>query len=146
LNAYVSYDVNNTGDYYREGGYEPPATPPIIDGVPVDSILAFRGVSTLRTASIGTTYTASPNLITTVTYQHHQDFPVPYPGLFPLPPLNNIGQPQYTNYLGQPPNQITGEVRFLALPHVVIDMTRSYYFNYGNLRWTPQTSVQVIGQ
>lgn len=146
VNAYIAYQVANTGDYYRSGGYEPPATPPVINGVPVYSILAFRGVATQRTLTAGGTYSANPNLIATLTYQHHQDFPVPYPGLFSLPPLNNLGEPQYTNYLGQPPNNITGEVRFLALPHVVIDVARSYYFNYGNLRWSPQTTVQVIGQ
>lgn len=146
VNAYMSYSVANTGDYYRHGGYSAPSTPPIVDGVPVTSILAFRGVSTLRTLSVGSNYSASPNLIATLTYQHHQDFPLPYPGLYPLPPLNNLGLPQYQNYLGQPPNNITPEVRFLAIPHVVIDVSRSYYFNYGNLRWSPQTTVQVIGQ
>ena len=146
VNAYVSYGVNNTGDYYRHGGYEPPATPPVVDGVPVYSILAFRGVSTLRTFAVGGSYSANPNLVATLAYQHHQDFPLPYPGLFQMPPLNNIGQPQYANYLGQPPNNITGDLRFLALPHVVLDISRSYYFNYGNLRWSPQTTLQVIGQ
>lgn len=146
FNAYTSYSVQNTGDYYRIGGYEPPANPPIINGVPVDSILAFRGVSTLRTATFGAVYSANPNLVASVLYQHHQDFPIPYPGLFTLPPLNNLGEQQYQNYLGQPPNNITGDVRFLALPHVVLDVSREYYFNYGNMRWTPLFSVQVIGQ
>lgn len=146
VNAYASYSVTNTGDYYRKGGYVPPLNPPIVGGVPVYSILAFRGVSTLRTFTTGGSYSANPNLVATLTYQHHQDFPLPYPGLYPQPPLNNLGAAEYTNYLGQPPNNITGEIRFLALPHVAIDLSRSYYFNYGNLRWSPQTTVQVIGQ
>ncbi len=146
VNAYVSYSVANTGDYYRHSGYSAPDTPPVIDGVPVYSILAFRGVSTLRTFAAGANYSANANLIATLTYQHHQDFPIPYPGLYPLPPLNNLGLPQYQNFLGQPPNNITPEIRFLAMPHVVFDISRSYYFNYGNLRWAPQTTVQVIGQ
>ncbi|HET9031025.1 MAG TPA: hypothetical protein VFN49_12700 [Candidatus Aquilonibacter sp.] len=146
VTAYASYGVVNTGDYYRKGGYVPPAQPPVIDGVPVESILAFRGVSTLRTFTLGGSYSTNPNFLATLVYQHHQDFPIPYPGLFQLPPLNNLGLPQYTNYLGQPPNNITGEVRFLAVPHLVLDISRSYYFNYGNLRWSPQTTVQVIAQ
>ncbi len=146
VNAYVSYGVINTGDYYRHSGYSAPNTPPVIDGIPVYSILAFRGVSTLRTLTVGGNYSANPNLIATLAYQHHDDFPIPYPGLYPLPPLNNLGLPQYQNYLGQPPNDITPEVRFLAIPHVVIDVSRSYYFNYGNLRWAPQTTVQIVGQ
>lgn len=146
VNSYVSYSVANTGDYYRHSGYSAPETPPIINGVPVYSILSFRGVSTLRTLSVGTNYSANPNLIATLTFQHHQDFPIPYPGLYPEPPINNLGLPQYQTYLGQPPNNITPEVRFLAIPHVVIDVSRAYYFNYGNTRWAPQTTVQVVGQ
>lgn len=146
INAYTSYSVANTGDFYRQGGYVPPLNPPVIGGVPVYSILAFRGVSTLRTFTTGINYSASPNLVASVTYQHHQDFPLPYPGLFTLPPLNNLGEEQYSNYLGQPPNNITGDVRFLALPHVVLDVSREYFFNFGTLRWSPQFNVQVIGE
>lgn len=146
FNAYAQYNINNTGDYYRQGGYSQPATPPIINGVPVTSILAFRGVATLRTATLGTVYSASPNLVTSLTYNHHQDFPIPYPGLFTEPPLNNLGEQQYQNYLGQPPNNITGEVRALVLPHIILDVARTYYFNFGTDRWSPQFSVQVVGQ
>lgn len=146
VNAYTAYSVQHTGDYYRNTGYTPPATPPVIDGVPVYSILAFRGVSTLRTASLGATYSTNPNLIVTAVYQHHQDFPIPYPGLFAAAPTNNLGAPLYTNYLGQPPNNITGDVRFLALPHVVLDISREYFFNFGNQRWAPSFTIQVIGQ
>jgi hypothetical protein len=153
FNAFVQYDVDHTGDYYRVGnGYAPappPApqpSPPVINGDPVPSILSFRGVATQRTATIGGVYTASPNLVAAISYIHHDDFPIPFPGLFAEPPLNNLGQPQYQNYLGQPPNHITGEVRALVLPHIVLDISRGYFFNFGNDRWTPQFSVQVVGQ
>jgi hypothetical protein len=142
FNAYVEYDVVNTGDYYHQGGYTPPTSAPIIGGVPVTSILAFRGVATQRTATIGTTYSANPNLVATLTYSHHQDFPIPYPGLFAEPSLNNLGEAS----LGRPPDLIIGELRALVLPHIVVDVNRGYFFNFGNDRWTPQFTIQVTGQ
>jgi hypothetical protein len=146
LMAYAGYSVVHTGDYYRSGGWSQPLNPPIVNGVPVYSLLAFRGVSTLRTASLGATYTTNPNFVATVVYQHHQDFPIAYPGLFPQAPTNNLGTPIYQNYLGQAPNNITGDVRFLAMPHVALDVSREYFFNFGTQRWAPSFTIQVIGQ
>ncbi len=146
FSSYIGYNVAHTGDYYRQGGWSQPLNPPVINGVPVYSLLAFRGVSTLRTATIGATYTTNPNFVATVLYQHHQDFPIPYPGLFPQPPTNNLGDPLYANYLGQPPNNITGDIRFLAMPHVALDVSREYFFNFGTQRWAPSFTIQVIGQ
>jgi hypothetical protein len=139
--AYASYNIANTGDYYRHGGYVPYT--PIVDGQKVYSFNAFRGFSTLRTASLQLTYSSNPNFLATVLARQHQDFPLPYPGLFPPPPLNVIGQYTTTNYLGQPPYDITGEVRARLMPHLLVDVQRTYFFNFGQLRWSPQFVVQV---
>jgi hypothetical protein len=32
------------------------------------------------------------------------------------------------------------------LPHVVLDISREYFFNFGNQRWAPSFTIQVIGQ
>ncbi len=142
VNSYLSYSVTNTSDLYNHGGYVPYA-PPLPYGQVYQPFLSFRGAATLRTATLGTTYSASPNLVTTLTFSHHQDFPAAYPGLFPQPPLNVLGQYTYTNYLGQPPWQLTGEVRARVLPHLVIDVQRTYFFHFGSQIWSPQFVVQL---
>ncbi|HTV93823.1 MAG TPA: hypothetical protein VMG98_13995 [Verrucomicrobiae bacterium] len=144
VNSYLSYNVQNTSDLYLQGGYTSSA-PLLPDGTPYTPFESFRGAATLRTATLGTTYSASPNLVTTVTFAHHQDFPAAYPGLFSPPPTNAIGQYTYTNYLGQPPWQLTGEVRMRIAPHLVLDLQRTYYFHFGNQIWSPTFVVQLSG-
>jgi hypothetical protein len=150
VNSYLSYQVQNTGDYYLQGGYQPctfiqpnPPQPPI----PCPSSLqSFTGVSTLRTLTLGINYDPNPDFNASLVGRHHDDFPIPEPNVFPLPTLNVLGQPLYNNYLGQPPNDLTGDVRFHLLPHMLIDVQRTYYFNFGNIRWSPAFIVQVLPQ
>ncbi|MDE2482131.1 MAG: hypothetical protein KGN02_08070 [bacterium] len=141
VSAYVNYNVNNTGDYYNHGGYTPYA-PLDANGQPDYGFLAFRGASTLRTATLGVTYSAHPEFSTTLTFDRHKDFPAAVPGVFPLPPTNVIGQYLYSNYLGQPPYDITANVRARVMRHLMIDVQRTYYFNFGTQRWSPQFLVQ----
>jgi hypothetical protein len=140
VHSYISYSVSNTGDYYNHGGYVPFAPP--VNGVPDFSFLAFRGIATLRTATLGMTYSTNPDFVANVTFDHRDDFPVAVPGLFPQSPLNNIGQPLYTNYLGQPPWDLSADVRARILPHLVVDVARTYYFHFGTQIWNPQFVVQ----
>lgn len=148
VNSYLSYQVRNTGDYYLQGGYPPcvyqpdPAQPNYCP----NSLQSFRGVSTLRTLAFGTNYIPNPEFNASVLFRHHDDFPIPVPGLFPLPVTNVLGQPLYDYYLGQPPNDITGDVRFKILPHMLLDVQRTYYFNFGSTRWSPNFIVQVLPQ
>ena len=37
-----------------------------------------------------------------------------------------------------PPYSITGEVRTRVAPHIFVDLQRTYYFNFGTLRWSPE--------
>jgi hypothetical protein len=141
VHTYLSYTVNNTSDIYNHGGYS--AYVPTVNGTPVFSFAAFRGAATLRTASLGMTYTTNPNLVATLTFDHHDDFPIAVPGLFPLPPLNNIGQYLYSNFLGQPPWDVSGDLRVRVLPHLVVDVQRTYYFHFGSEVWSPQFIVQL---
>jgi hypothetical protein len=140
LNSYFTYYVANTSDLYLVGGYSPSA--PLIDGTPYTPFESFRGAATLRTATLGTTYSASPNLVTTLIVAHHDDFPAPYPGLFAIPPTNSIGQYAYPNYLGQPPWQLGSEVRARLLPHLSVDVQRTYFFHWGDQIWSPTFVVQ----
>lgn len=141
VNSYLAYNISNTSDIYNTGGYSP-YIPLLPDGQPDLGYAAFRGASSLRTTTLGTTYSASPNLISIVTLAHHDDFPAAVPGLFELPPLNAIGQFEYSNYLGQPPWQLSGEVRARLLPHLVVDVQRTYYFHFGTEVWSPEFVVQ----
>lgn len=141
VSSYVSYNIANTSDLYLQGGYAPSA-PLLPDGTPYTPFESFRGAATLRTVTLATTYSASPNLVATVGFSHHQDFPAAFPGLFSPPPLNAIGQYTYTNYLGQPPWQLYGEVRARLLPHLTVDVQRTYFFHYGNQVWSPTFVVQ----
>lgn len=150
VNSYVSFQVQNTGDYYLQGGYQPctfiqpnPPQPP----VPCPSSLqSFTGVSTLRTWTLGINYDPNPDFNASLVARRHADFPIPEPNVFPLPSVNVLGQPLYNNYLGQPPYDLTGDVRFHLLPHMLVDIARTYYFNFGNIRWSPAFIVQVLPQ
>ena len=142
VNSSLTYNIVNTSDIYNEGGYSPPASPPEGPYGPDTNFLAFRGASTLRAATLSTTYSANPNLVTTLSYMHRDDFPAAIPGIFAPPPLNNLGQYIYNNWFGQPPDQLTGEVRARLFPHVVIDIQRTDYFDFGDLKWSPQFIVQ----
>ncbi len=148
VNAYLNYQIQNTGDYYLQGGY-PACTvnnDPLKGPLCPQSLTSFRGVSTLRTLSLGAVYDPNPEFNISLVGRHHDDFPIPEPGVFPLPLTNVIGEPLYNNYLGQPPNDLTGDVRFKILPHMVLDVQRIYYFNFGNIRWSPYFIVQVLPQ
>jgi len=140
VNSYLSYGIQNTGDYYLRGGYSTctpgPLCPPGLD--------TFRGVATWRTLSLGINYVPSPEFNFSLLARHHADFPEPAPNFYAQPPNNVLGQPLYTTYLGQPPNDITGDVRFKLLPHMMIDVSRTYYFHYGAQNWSPQTIIQVL--
>ncbi len=142
VNSYLSYNVANTSDLYEQGGYAP-SVPLLPNGTYYTPFAAFRGAATLRTATLATTYSASTNLVTTIAFSQHRDFPAAYPGLFAPPPLNAIGQYTYTDYLGQPPWQLSGEVRARVAPHLVVDLQRTYYFHFGNESWSPSFVLQL---
>jgi hypothetical protein len=146
VNSYLSYQIQNTGDYYLQGGYQPctPQPNPQLSGYCPPSFTSFRGVSTLRTLSLGVNYDPNPEFNASLVGRHHDDFPIPVPNLFPLPLTNVLGEPLYNNYLGQPPYDLTGDVRFKILPHMILDVQRTYYFNFGNIRWSPYFIVQVL--
>ena len=145
VSAYVAYQIANTGDYYKYGGYPPcnPNNPPNNPFCP-PSLTAFTGASTLRTTSLGVNYAPNPEFNASILARQHDDFPIPEPGVFGLPPTNVIGQQLYTNYLGQPPYDLSGDVRFKFAPHLILDVTRTYYFNFGTQRWSPAFVIQIL--
>jgi hypothetical protein len=141
FNAYLAYNVYNVSDLYLQGGYSP---------IPVEGtynpLADFTGAETQRITTLGTTYSASTNLVTTVTVMHHDDFPGAYPNYYPVSPTNPIGQYTYNTYMGQPPWALTGEMRARLLPHVIVDLQRTYYFHYGSQIWSPSFVIQFSQQ
>jgi hypothetical protein len=139
LGIYAGYSILNTGDRYTHGSYS--VSSPIVNGVYDPGFLAFKGLATQRTFSFGENYVPSPEFSLNLLYRHHDDFPAPVPGVFPLPPLNPLGQYIYQNYLGQPPNDLTGDLHVQVAKHIAFDVARTYYFGYATLKWSPSTVV-----
>jgi hypothetical protein len=141
--VYGSYELQTVGDYYNAGQQaQYPSIVPVIGGISYPSYASFTGVATFRTASLGLTYTPNPSFAFSLLARKHTDFPQPQPGLFALPPTNVLGQSLVTTYLGQPPYDIAGDVRVRLTHNLVVDVQRSYFFNFGNMRWSPQFVVQ----
>jgi hypothetical protein len=145
VNTYLSYQILNVGDHYINGGYVP--CQPVNTFYCPLSFTSFRGVSTEHTTSFGLNWVPSPEFNFSLLARHHVDYPIPVPGVFGLPPNNILGQPLYASYLGQPPYDATGEVRFKLLSHAMLDVSRTLYW-YGNPYrtqfWQPTFVVQLL--
>ncbi len=145
LHTYVGYQIQNIGDHYINGSYLP--CEPIGSFYCPLSFTSFRGVSTLRTTSLGISVVPTPEFNFSMLVRHHVDFPIPVPGVFALPPNNILGQPLYSWFLGQPPYDASFDVRFKLLPHALVDVSKTLYW-YGNPYrtqfWQPSTVVQVL--
>ncbi len=145
FNTYVGYQILNVGDHYINGGYQP-CEPVGTSWCPL-SFTSFRGVSTLRTTSLGMNVVPTPEFNFSLLVRHHDDFPIPVPNVFAAPPNNIIGQPLYTSYLGQPPYDATGDVRFKVWTHALLDVSRTFYW-YGNPYrtqfWQPTFVIQLL--
>ncbi len=145
IHTYLGYQIQNVGDYYINGGYTP-CEPPGSFYCP-SSFTSFRGVSTLRTTSFGLNLVPNPEFNFSLLVRHHDDFPIAVPGVFSPPPNNIIGQPLYSWYLGEPPYDATGDVRFVIFPHALVDISRTFYW-YGNpyrtQYWQPNFVVQIL--
>ena len=143
--GFLDYTVQNTGDYYgAQQSLVYPSFVPLVNGVPVPGYAAFRGIATQRTLSLGLQYSNQGDFSAFLLARRHTDFPAPFPGLFGPPLTNVLGQIQGDSYLGQPPYDLTGEIRMRINPHMSIDISRTYYFNYGNQGWSPQFVFQVL--
>lgn len=144
INAALTYSVVQTNDIYNAGQQAAyPSYTPTIGGAPVPSYAAFAGKATQRTLSLQFNYEPSPDFNFSIIAQHHRDFPVPVPGLFTQPPTDVLGQYEYTNYLGAPPYDITGNVYFRISRNFTLDIARTYFFNFGTQKWSPAFLIQV---
>jgi hypothetical protein len=144
--GFASYSVRNLGDYYSNGLQSAyyPSFIPTVDGVQYPGYASFAGVATFRTASLNLTYNNAGYFSASLLARKHDDFPSAIPNFFAPPPLDVLGREiAGQNYLGEPPYDITASVRARINDHTTIDISRSYYFNFGNRGWSPQFVIQV---
>lgn len=132
VNYFVAYEVRTVADYW---GAQQLAAYPVAPGPTPDLVTttfgtysgqsAFRGLATSRALSASFVYAPTQYFGVTMLLSRFYDTPAPVPGAY-----------------GQPPVQLTGDVRFRLSKQVLVDLTRSYYFNFANERWTPQFGIQ----
>jgi hypothetical protein len=138
---FASYNVLNIGDYYGADQLEayPPGGPGCL-GAPAPNTCntitnqygtytgldAFRGIATSRGLTGSVIYTPTRYVAVNLTMQHFDVSPAPVPG---------VG--------GQAPFQLNADVRARLTPNLLIDVSRSYYFNFGAERWSPEFTVTL---
>jgi hypothetical protein len=127
---YLTYSVQNQGDYY--GANQRIAYPTFADpylnpynNVFYTGLSAFQGFATSRTYTAGVVWSPTQNFTLNVTLQRDYDTPAPVPFLG-----------------GRPPWQISGDVRIRLSKTILMDVARSYTFNWGNQTWVPQYTLQ----
>ncbi|MBV9149433.1 MAG: hypothetical protein JO024_06195 [Candidatus Eremiobacteraeota bacterium] len=126
--TYLQYDVRNVSDVYghnQDLAY--PSYVPVVNGTTYPGFAAFRGLATYRTLTGGFAFTPNPDFALAVFARKHTDFPASIPF-----------------YYGQPPYDITGDVRIRVAPHTMLDISRTYYFNFANIRWSPYFQIQIL--
>ncbi|HEX3469435.1 MAG TPA: hypothetical protein VHT05_15240 [Candidatus Elarobacter sp.] len=129
LQYYVAYEIKTTDDYW--GSQQLLAYTPSPDFVTTafgtfGGQAAFRGLATSRGYTGSLVYSPTAYFVFKTTLQRFYDTPAPVPGLY-----------------GQPPWQLVADVRFRLAKQIMVDVTRGYYFNFADERWTPQLGVTV---
>ena len=125
----LTYGVLNIGDYY--GAAQRIAYPAAADTQEspgfgtFTGLAAFDGFATARTLSGSMVYTPTPYFALNLSMQYLNVTPRPVPGLG-----------------GAAPWQFTADVRLRISQHILVDLTRSYYFNFANNAWSPQFGIQ----
>jgi hypothetical protein len=143
--SYLDYNVQNVEDNYgaQQSAIYPGFTP-VVNGVEYPGYQAFHGTATFRTLSFGLNYSNGGNFTLNLLARKHNDFPAPIPFFFQFATPDVLGNFNVQYFLGQPPYDVTAEVRMRINPHMSIDIQRSYFFNYSNLRWSPHFVFQVL--
>jgi hypothetical protein len=138
---FVSYNVLNIGDYYGKDqlvAYPPGGIGCAGQAIPnacnvitnqfgtFTGLDAFRGIATSRSITGSAVYTPTHYFAINLTAQHFDVSPAPVPG---------VG--------GQAPYLISADVRARLTSNLLVDVSRSYYFNFGAERWSPQFTVTL---
>ncbi len=143
LTALFSYTNANIADFYgAQQSQIYPATIAIspATGEQYPQYLAFRGLSTSRSFREQLVFTPSTSVNASLTMRENDDFPIAVPGI-----SQTVGNVTYFNNYGVTPYQFTADVRVRLNSLLVLDVSRSYYFNFGGYqRWSPTFTVQFV--
>jgi hypothetical protein len=124
----LTYDVLNIGDFWGANqliAYVPQADTQTSAFGTFSGLAAFRGFATSRSLSGSMVYTPTPFFALNLTMQNFNVTPAPAPGIF-----------------GQAPNQFTADVRVRLSKNILLDVARTYFFNWAGEGWAPQYQVQ----
>jgi len=125
--AYLAYGIQNIGDFYGAAQLAAyPITAPVspFDGRVYSGYQAFRGFGTLHSLTASVVLTPNPNFALVLGAQANRDFPAPIP-----------------QYSGRAPYLAFGDLRVRLARNLQVNLTRQYYFNFGNQRWSPQFGI-----
>jgi len=138
---YVAYQISNISDFYgaqQTDAYPIGASLPIdmatgktAPGIDFPDYVVFRGFATQRGLVEGLSFTPNPYFQTSFTMHQNHDWPAPVP------------QSALYNLAGRAPYELDGDVRFRLNRSTSVDIGRSYFFDFGDLRWSPQFTVRV---
>jgi hypothetical protein len=139
----ASYTNTNTGDFYgKQQSLAYPQGVTFYDfytGKTLDFSPGFRGFGTSRSFNQQLVFTPSEAIALTFTMRENDDFPKPLPGAYQL-----IGDGiSYVNY-GVTPYETDLDVRFRISRVLVVDVSRSYFYNFGGYeKFSPEFNIQV---
>ncbi len=142
LTVFVSYTNANTIDNFgpqQSLAYTGVTAVNPFTGQAYPGYAAFKGASTTRSFLEQLVFTPNEIFNLNASLRENKDFPQPVPGAVAI-----VGDAfSFVNY-GLPPYQATLEVRFRVTRQLVLDVARSYYFNFGGYqRWQRNFSIQV---
>jgi len=141
FSAFVSYSIANLGDYYgAQQSLAYPSQVPVspVTGQSYPGYATFSGFGTTRSLSETAIWTPSSAMTLSLTWRENHDFPDPIPY---MPSVLGFGQSLAYNQqadIGVSPQQLSADLRVRLRPNLLVDLGRSYYFNWGNRAWTPQ--------
>jgi hypothetical protein len=143
LTALASYTNANIADFYgAQQSLVYPASVAVspATGEVYPQYLAFRGLSTSRSFRQQLVFTPSTAVNASISMRENDDFPIAVPGI-----STTVGNVTYFNNYGIPPYQFTADVRFRLNSLLVLDVSRSYFFNFGGFqRWSPAFTIQFV--
>jgi len=111
---------------YAQALFYPPPNPPLLapDGTPWYGYDAFAGVAVARSTTVTAQLTPNVNTSAQLAVTRSDDF-LQFDGI------------------GPPPWTVTGTLRMRPFPNFGIQLSRSYAFDWGGVRWVPRWSISI---
>jgi hypothetical protein len=145
VSGFISANITNVGDYYgvlQAAAYPPTEPVSPVTGEVYPGYESFRGIATTRSLTESVIWAPSAAFVLSVTGRENHDFPDPIPNLAALP---GYGPPPGSagSDIGVAPEQLSFDMHVRVNSNLLVDLTRSYYFNYANRSWSPEFGVLI---